>query len=361
MLYLLQQTVDGYNSLTTCLVCSTSKIAIWFCFCLINIKRNNDLYIFSFYRFSLTDGFNINDVPNSSPNSGNFVIILELIYKTLYIETSIEVTLLLLQWLNDILIKSETYLENLYLNVKFVKVAETLVQCGYNFNNEIVLAVYENLDKLLGNKQLSWNNVFLSNISDLCKLHMDSSKREIRECYTKLSSNIPWDIAIVELNKTNSVYDIKDKSVSLKDYNNYMVYLAQHSHLIGSVDTEIYPLQFKTLMKYLLTDETLDPGWLEVLFACCWTVESDSQMNMELFYDLAIHSRRVIDNWVTLEAAQFCVNYKLRTPLGKPNETFTKIEGALNQLGNELIMSKKADRYVRVVTIRIFFFFLIAY
>lgn len=230
------------------------------------------------------------------------------------------------------------------MNDQFLKVAETLVQCGYNFNNEIVLSVYDNLDKLLSNKQLSWSNVFLSNISDLCKLHMDSSKNEIQENYTKLSSNIPWDIAVVELNKMNSIYDIKEKSATLRDYNNYMVYLAQHFHLSGSVDTEIYHLQFKTLMKYLLTDESPEPGWLEDLFTCCWSVESDSQMNMELFYDLAIHSRQVLHNWITLEAAQFCVNYKLRTPLGKPNETFTKIEGALNHLGNELIMSKKLDR-----------------
>lgn len=296
------------------------------------------------FRFSLAEGFSINDVPNCSPNSGNFVIILDVIYKTLSVETSTEVTLLLLQWFNDILINAENYLENLYMNEKFLKVAEIQVQCGYCFNNEVVLAVCENLDKLLSNKQLSWNNVFLSNICDLCKLHMDSSKKEIRESYTRLSSNIPWDIAIVELNKMNSVYEIKEKSANLKDHNNYMVYLAQHFHLSGSVDTEIYPLQFKTLMNYLLIDEALEIGWLEDLFTCCWAVESDSQMNMELFYDLAVHSRQVLTNWITLEAAQFCVNYKLRTPLGKPIDTFTKIEGALNQLGNELIMSKKSDR-----------------
>lgn len=301
------------------------------------------MYYFNF-RFSLVDRFNINDVPNSSPNSGNFVIILKVIHETLSIETSTEVTLLLLQWLNDILIHSENYLEKLYMNNDFLKLSETVVQCGYNFNNKIVLSVYDNLDKLLSNKQLSWSNIFLSNISDLCKLHMDSSKKEIRECYTKLSSNIPWDIAIVEFNKMNSIYEIKDKSANLRDYNNYMVYVAQHFHLSGSVETEIYPLPFKTLMKYLLNDETPDTGFLEDLFTCCWTVESDSRMNMELFYELAVHSRQVLNNWVTLEAAQFCVNYKLRTPLGKPNETFTKIEGALNELGNELIISKKSDR-----------------
>ena len=35
--------------------------------------------------------------------------------------------------------------------------------------------------------------------------------------------------------------------------------------------------------------------------------------------------------WVTLEAAQLCVTSKLRTPLGKPQETFTSIEAAIRK------------------------------
>ncbi|KAJ8940266.1 hypothetical protein NQ314_010760 [Rhamnusium bicolor] len=294
-------------------------------------------------RFALTEGLNINDVPNTSPNSENFAIILDVLYKTLGTETSFEVTMLLLQWFNDILVNSENYLENMYVSEKFLKTVEVLVKCGYHFNTKVALAVCDNLDKLLCNKQLSWSNIFLSSITDLCKLHMNSNKVLLRECYSKLSSNIPWDIAIVELNKMNSIYNIKHKSTNLKDYNDYMVYLAQHLHLNGTIDGEMYPLQFKTFVNYLLKNQLLqDDNWMEDLFTCCWAVESDSQMNMELFYDLAVSSRQVLNNWTTLEAAQFCVNYKLRTPLGKPNETFTKIEGALNELGNELITLKKS-------------------
>ncbi|XP_023013215.2 serine/threonine-protein kinase Smg1 [Leptinotarsa decemlineata] len=295
-------------------------------------------------RFALTEGLNINDVPNTSPNSGNFAIILDVLHKSLCTNTSADVTLLLLQWLNDVLNNSEMYLENLYINEKFLKLVDALVHCGYNFNEKIVLSVHYNLDKLLSNKQLSWSNLFLACVSDLCKLHMNSNKQLIRECYSRLSSNIPWDIAIVELNSINSIYTMKTKSTTLKDYNNYNVYLAQHLHLNGTVDGEIYPLHFKTLMSYLLKNEPLDSTWMEDIFTCCWAIESEPQMNMELFYELALNNRQVLYNWITLEAAEFCVNYKLRTPLGKPNETFMKIEGALNQLGNDLITVKKVDR-----------------
>ncbi|KAJ8915770.1 hypothetical protein NQ315_004582 [Exocentrus adspersus] len=294
-------------------------------------------------RFALTEGLNINDVPNTSPNSENFAVILDVIYKTLNSETSCDVTILLLEWLNDILINSESYLENLYVNEKFLKLADVLVKCGYHFNTNIAVAVCNNLEKLLSNKQLSWSNIFLSNISDLCKLHMDSNKKTVQESYSKLSSNIPWDIGIVELSKINSVSDMKRRCTNLNDYNSYMIYLAQHSHLNGSIDGEMYPLQFKAFMNFLLKNEENSINWMEDLFSCCWAVESDAQMNTELYYELAINSRQVLESWLSLEAAQFCVNYKLRTPLGKPNETFMKIEASLNQLGNELIIYKKGD------------------
>lgn len=291
--------------------------------------------------FNMSDGLNLNDVPNTSPNLGNFAIILDILHKTLSIETSTEVVLLLLQWLNDILVNAESYLASLYNNEKFMGVTEVLVKCGYHFNVNITLAVCENLNKLLSNKQLAWSNSVLVNISDLCKLHLNSNNQTVRENYSKLCANLPWDVAIVELNKSASLVDSKKKSVNLKSYNNYAIAMAQHLHQNNSVSGDLYPLQFKTVMDYLLKgDVGHGPDWLEDIFISNWPLQ-DNHRVMEFFYDLAMCSRVLLHNWTTLECAQFCVNSKLRTPLGKPNETFTKIEGALNQLGNDLINIKK--------------------
>jgi PI-3-kinase-related kinase SMG-1 len=46
-----------------------------------------------------------------------------------------------------------------------------------------------------------------------------------------------------------------------------------------------------------------------------------------MFGNLALASSLVLLTWAASEAAQFCVMYKLRTPLGKPQDTFTNIEG----------------------------------
>ncbi|CAH1985475.1 unnamed protein product [Acanthoscelides obtectus] len=310
------------------------------------------------HMFSLIEGLNTNDLPNTSPNSGNFAIILDTLYNTLKADTSIEVTVLLLQWLKDILINSENYLEALYTNEKFSKLADVIVDCGYNFNPRIVLSVCENLEKLLSNKQLSWSSTFLTNVSDLCKLHMTSTKEEIRNCYSRLLANIPWDITIAELNKVNTAQSLKEKCATEKKNLNYAVYLGQQLHLNGSIESELYPLQFKQLTKYLLKNEPMDISQMEDIFSSCWLSDSDSLVYSVPYDELASNSSVVLYSWLTLEAAQFCVTYKLRTPLGKPNETFTKIEGALNQLGNELITLKKHggdgdDNHHETTTVRV--------
>lgn len=39
--------------------------------------------------------------------------------------------------------------------------------------------------------------------------------------------------------------------------------------------------------------------------------------------------------WVTWETAQFCILTRLKTPLGKPQETFTSIEAVLKSLAGQ--------------------------
>lgn len=49
--------------------------------------------------------------------------------------------------------------------------------------------------------------------------------------------------------------------------------------------------------------------------------------------------------WAAWEAAQFCIMSKLRTPLGKPQETFTAIEAAVKKLAIELRKSEEESTF----------------
>lgn len=58
-------------------------------------------------------------------------------------------------------------------------------------------------------------------------------------------------------------------------------------------------------------------------------------------YNLALANCSFLYFWGGFEAAQHCVINKLRTPLGKPQETFTTIEGALKLLAREISYNAK--------------------
>ncbi|XP_025837692.1 serine/threonine-protein kinase SMG1 [Agrilus planipennis] len=292
-------------------------------------------------RLLVGENLNINDVTTKSPNSGNFAVILNVLHNNLNVKTSSETDMLLLQWLHDILINSERYLEILYCSEEFVKVANVLVKCGHSFDEKIILAVASNLEKLLHDKNLSWNNTFLNDVHELCVLQMNCNNPKIRQSYTNLLANIPWDVNVIQINKIYSLEESKRRCSNLSENNNYVVTLAQHLHQSGSIFGEMAPLHFKTFMKFLLKNEKKeDSNWLEDIFVCCWPLESDCSVNMEEFQTLALTSRIVLQNWATWEAAQLCINSKLRTTLGKPTETFTSIESCLKYIARDIIHRK---------------------
>ena len=64
-------------------------------------------------------------------------------------------------------------------------------------------------------------------------------------------------------------------------------------------------------------------------------------------HQLGLTNRSFLYFWGGMEAAYHCVINKLRTPLGKPQETFTTIEAALKDLARETQASTKIDETKR--------------
>lgn len=59
-------------------------------------------------------------------------------------------------------------------------------------------------------------------------------------------------------------------------------------------------------------------------------------MNIDLCLWQVDNNEAMLWFWATWESAQYCVLNRLRTPLGKPQETFTSIEGVLKMYAKEL-------------------------
>nr|CAD7257208.1 unnamed protein product [Timema shepardi] len=119
------------------------------------------------------------------------------------------------------------------------------------------------------------------------------------------------------------------------------VVAAQRHHLSRGSCGEMQPQHFRKFMGYLLQGQFYRGEWLLDLFHSCWPVQlscvSDDDLAASVFGKLsAAFFDSVLLLWAVWEAAQLCVMYKLRTPLGKPQETFTSIEGAIKNLAREL-------------------------
>lgn len=291
---------------------------------------------------------NFHSVPDSlNTNTGNFSIILDVLFNCFNSTINIESVLLILNWFDEILTTSKFCLEILYKKEKFQVLVNIVVQSGFTTISEIALSVNYIIEKLLTNKSLAWNYTFLASVCSLCTLHMKSNNKKLRDSYTKLSLNIPWDVSFLELAKTNNFENFYCEIPYT--FNNHTITNMQRLHMNGTVFSEISQFHFKMIVNYLLNpSESCDYKYLENLFITSWPIESTLQNYIEQYRNLALSVKVILNNWLTWEAAQYCVNSKLRTPLGKPNETFSTFEVALKTLANIVTKSKQGNDNLKI-------------
>lgn len=71
-------------------------------------------------------------------------------------------------------------------------------------------------------------------------------------------------------------------------------------------------------------------NWQDDLFAMCQRVDRMAKAEDWSLPVLASHLRTLLWKWLAWEPAQHCIANKLRTTLGKPQDTFTNIEGNIH-------------------------------
>ncbi|XP_012271718.1 serine/threonine-protein kinase SMG1 isoform X2 [Orussus abietinus] len=274
------------------------------------------------------------DVPTTSPTSGHLSIILNLIAKT-YTGTTSEKTLLLLaNWMQEICAQAENYIGILNKTEECRNIVSSLLACGATTNHEVSVAVCGNIEALIGAKNATWSEETYSSIADLAMMHITSNDATVKDKYGQLLMYVPVNIVIQKLNRRCLLSDTK-RLQELKDYSTESLILAQRLHMRGNGNGEMQAQHFKSYMAYLLQEHHFDAFGLSEVFTLCWPIVSESETTA-MMHELALANRSFLFFWGGFEAAQHCVTNKLRTPLGKPQETFTTIEGALKTLAREI-------------------------
>lgn len=282
------------------------------------------------------------DVPTTSPTSGHLSIILNLIAKS-YNEYTPEQTLLLLStWMQEICVQAENYIGILSKTKEYENVLASLISCGATLDRDISIAVCDLFEILLNAKNVTWKEEMYMSVVDLVILHLTSRDEIVRDKYGSLLTQVPLNIVIPKFNKECLLSETK-KYQGFKSYSTESLILAQRLHMRGTNTGEMQAQHFKTYMAFLLQEQYLDASELSEIFTLCWPIVSENDTTKKM-YRLALANRSFLYFWAGFEAAQHCVTNKLRTPLGKPQETFTSIESALKTLAREISYSFEATK-----------------
>ncbi|KZC05708.1 Serine/threonine-protein kinase SMG1 [Dufourea novaeangliae] len=274
------------------------------------------------------------DVPTTSPTSGHLSIILNLIAKSFNERTPEQTLLLLSTWMQEICMQSENYIGILSKTKEYERVLGSLVACGASIDREISIAVCELFEILMSAKNVTWKEEIYYCIVDLATLHLTSREHIVREKYGSLLTHVPLNIVVPKLNKECLVSETK-KHQGIKQYSTESLILAEKLYMRGNSNGEMQSQHFKTYMAFLLQDQYLDASGLSELFTLCWPIMSENEITRRTYW-LGLANRSFLYFWSGFEAAQHCVINKLRTSLGKPQETFTSIESALKTLAREI-------------------------
>ncbi|KAI5633295.1 serine/threonine-protein kinase smg-1 domain-containing protein [Phthorimaea operculella] len=287
----------------------------------------------------------LGDVSGSSPTSGHLAVILNTLSIVLVEDIAKETLLLVLNWISDIFVQLDKYLPIVSMSKAFLVLVTNMLSLAHNFEDDIVLLVMKNCQHLLKNKSLTWNVMILKTIAVICILHIDNHNKTLSNICKQLLFELPWDIVQLELDK-QVLKVFASRKMSLSILNNDSKVNSFKEYLMKGSFTTLSNQHFKLIMDCLLQLTRDEKTFLIDAFLTTWPLQSqDSDENNLLFFRQCVTNfSSVCIGWALSELAQTTVSLKLRTVLGKPQETFMKIEGALKGIARET--SSMETKYV---------------
>lgn len=308
-------------------------------------KKNNhfiassDLISYGQPRSNVCDIYaTLGEVSNVSPTSGHFGVIVTLFNKLFRCKLQTDTLILLLNWTNDIFIQLRKYFPAGLNSKLLLELVMNIIEKGFSINERIVEGVALNMNTLLYHCSVPWNDSIMLKLGELCLIHLDNNNNSIRLKYTTLVTFVPWDIVILNLIRSSDVKTEKYRASKWLLLDKTNIVSTQKEHLMRDTCGQMSTQQFKKFMSYLLNATLYKDGWLPEAFINCWPLQNSqgNDAHITFFRQCSLHFASVLSMWATWESARLCITQKLRTPIGKPQETFTHIETAIKQLARKL-------------------------
>ncbi|XP_071818149.1 serine/threonine-protein kinase SMG1-like isoform X2 [Apostichopus japonicus] len=239
---------------------------------------------------------------------------------------------LVIHWLSNIIVSLQHGgYYHVFITPQFVSTLNALLHLAFDVELDIVIAVCECLQLALPTPNLPI--AFMERVFSICKTHLASTNPTVTTSYSHLLNHMPChvlsrvDIAplsrIPNTDKTAGSSDVDPQKLQ-------MLPRARRSHMTKQVNETFLWSDARTVLAFLLLGEKpRDHDWLAKIYHNCQRPQAGKNRTDNILETTIDHNLAVQCFWATWEAAQFCVISKLRTPIGKPQDTFRAIEGAL--------------------------------
>nr|XP_014350631.1 PREDICTED: serine/threonine-protein kinase SMG1 [Latimeria chalumnae] len=262
---------------------------------------------------SLFDGAVISTVTTATKK--HFSIILNLLGTLLSKENlNQDARKLLMVWALEVAVlmkKSETYAA-LFSIPSFYKFCKGLLANALLEDTSICLQACSSLQVLSS----SLSNDLLQRCVDVCRVQLVHCGVRVRQAFGKLLKSIPLDVVLSNTSHT----EVQEISLAIR------------GHMSKAPSNTFHPQDFSDLISFILygsCNRTGKDHWLERLFYSCQRLDKPEQSPIPRNL---LKTDAVLWQWAVWEAAQFTVLSKLRTPLGRAQDTFQTIEGIIRSL-----------------------------
>lgn len=276
----------------------------------------------------------------SPATSGHFSAILGLLVDILSLNmVTYDCKCLCLKWCSEIANTLQTS-QHVYLTNEFGELLKALIWLGYDREHQICLSACQCLHNVLKSSPSISDDILIRCI-ELCLYRLSDHHKNVKDVFSSLLKAIP-------LNLTASFSTLVSLEDGLQTKNSFRVrglkaaWLARRQHICRSQPGNFHSHNFRQIMAYILQNNLPSTfgslNWLESMFYCAQRQEKEDEKKddaMSLCF-LVSGNYALLWFWSTWEAAQFCVLSRLRTPLGKPQETFTTIESVIKSYAAEI-------------------------
>lgn len=269
--------------------------------------------------------------PTESPASQHFKLILEFIDKMLKTPPSLKQFKLLLDWIDKIIQQTSQFAEQLKENSSFFNIMKRINVFAPKYNDETSIKIANCYDSLYAFEVI--HSEIYTSIAEVCMIKMCSVNPEIRRRFSFILSRLPLRFTLEQAKSPSGVnQEVIDKITDMENW-----------HLsLGSIHGgELRAQYFSEFIKHI----TFSPHATNIddfilhAFKNCWFNGTEVA---EEYKNVTLKDIRTLCAWIQWEAARYCVNNKLRTPLGKANETFIKIEGIIREHARVLTLKDKS-------------------